>query len=512
MKKSGLCKTGILIFAFLLTLKTFGQGGMNDDRVILQGFYWESYRFGHVQQFPKVTNDIQNQPKYWYEIVKEKAPEIREGYFSLLYLPPASHAGGGAGYSPTEYFNLNNEYGDSVKHRAMLEELWKNGIEPIADIVINHRNGVNSWAKFRNPNWDTKTICSSDEAFSNCNSEVYNTKMKMRGNDEEEVGNYDRSRGRAFSYESFRDIDHTSPVVRNDIVRYLLLLKSYGYRGWRYDMVHGYHARHIAYYNKLTKPTFSVGEYDWGNQPAWRGWIWNTSVSATGTGNEWITTSSCVFDFMTLFSLEGSIGNGSKGNANYLNLYAYGNGLGLMGDNTDGLAWKNKAVTFLENHDTGWRTNEDLTNEKDHDYDSFLNNWQVEQGYAYILTHPGIPCVFWKHYFDWGTDLKDKIKALIIARKVAGVNSGSIIHTQNNAREAGVYGAMIEGINGQLYVRIGGDDNSWNPSRSNYSDYRQYAAGNGWKVWVKLNDLTKNNSYQTIPLNDPLGTIPDIKK
>ena len=25
-----------------------------------------------------------------------------------------------------------------------------------------------------------------------------------------------------------------------------------------------------------------------------------------------------------------------------------------------------------------------------------------ETGYAYILTHPGIPCIMWEHYFDHG--------------------------------------------------------------------------------------------------------------
>lgn len=33
---------------------------------------------------------------------------------------------------------------------------------------------------------------------------------------------------------------------------------------------------------------------------------------------------------------------------------------------------------------------------------------------AYILTHPGMPCVFWEHFFDWG--LKDKIAELVGSR------------------------------------------------------------------------------------------------
>lgn len=479
----------------------------NDHRVMIQGFYWESYRHGHTAQFPEIWDGHANVPQYWYEIVEGKAPELKSGRFDMIWLPPPSQAGGGAGYSPTELFNPSNMYGDSALHRAMLEALWLNGVEPLADIVINHRNGSNSWAGFKKPSWNTTSICRSDEAFTNPGSEVFGTPQHLRGNDEETII-YDNSRVVTYAYESFRDIDHTDDTVKADIIRYLFFLKSMGYRGWRYDMVHGFHAHHIAAYNAYSEPTFSVGEYDWDKQPGQRGWVWNSAIDTTKQGNERLTTASSIFDFTTHFTLESSIGRGSNNNPDYMALYAFNNGLGLMGDNTDGLAWKNRAVTFLENHDTGWRTNEDGSNQENHDFDSFENNRQVEQGYAYILTHPGIPCVYWKHYFDWGQVLQDKIKALINARKIAGVHSGSNIHTQNNARNAGVYGAMIEGTKGELYVRIGGEDVQWNPALSGYTGFTEYAYGTNWKVWVKLNDSQANSSFQQYPLNSALTGIP----
>ena len=488
------------------------KGDLNDNRVMLQGFYWESYKHGHPGKYSFIVPGVANEEKTWYEIVKEKAPEIRNGYFDLIWLPPPSEGSGGAGYGPTRLFSPNNMYGDSLQQREMLVELWNNGIEPLADIVINHRNGSLGWAKFANPSWDSKAVCKNDEAFTNSASEVYGLPEDQRGADEEYVQNYDPSRQSAYAYESFRDLDHTNPAVRKDILRYLLFLKSFGYRGWRYDMVHGYHAKHVGDYNKITKPTFSVGEYDWGRQDAQRGWIWYSATDSMLPGTERLKTASAVFDFSTHFTLENSIGSGCNNNPNYIALYGFGNGTGLMGDNTDNLPWKTRAVTFLENHDTGWRTNEDGSNEKDHEYDSFLNNWQVEQGYAYILTHPGIPCVFWKHYFDWGQELQAKIRALIIVRKVAGVNSGSDVFTQDNAREAGVYAAMVRGTLGYLYVRIGGSDDSWTPANSNYSDYMEYAAGNGWKVWVKLNNNIKNKEMQKPEPNPPLGTVPVPEK
>ncbi|KAF5763698.1 putative alpha-amylase [Helianthus annuus] len=41
------------------------------------------------------------------------------------------------------------------------------------------------------------------------------------------------------------------------------------------------------------------------------------------------------------------------------------------------------------------------------------------QGYAYILTHPGTPVIFYDHFYDFG--LRDVITRLIEARKRDGI-------------------------------------------------------------------------------------------
>lgn len=466
------CAAIFLLFAFAAGTALFGQAGFDDDRVMLQGFYWESYRHGYPAKFPTYGD------KHWYAIVQRVAGDIRDGRFNLIWMPPPSNAGEfSAGYNPKEYFRLDNSYGTFDEHRAALQALLQNGVEPVADIVINHRDGINGWADFKNPDWGVWAICGTDEAFFNVASGITNTPADQRGQCEEDASYRTE---RTYQYPDFRDIAHPDKRVRQDVERYLLQLKSLGYRGWRYDMVHGYHARWIALYNRLTQPTFSVGEYDWDKHSQQRGWIWETATSPAAAGADRLKSSSSVFDFTSQFSLK-SINSG-----NYTALYGFGNGIGLVGDATDGLPWKNRAVTFLENHDTGYRTNDDGTPQTGHQFDSFANNWQVEQAYAQILTHPGVPCVYWKHYFDWGSDLQNKIKALINARKVAGIHAGSKVDLQDNAKYSGVYAARIEGRNADLYVRIGGSDQQWQPSASGYTDYREYAQGAGWKVWVRL--------------------------
>ena len=43
-------------------------------------------------------------------------------------------------------------------------------------------------------------------------------------------------------------------------------------------------------------------------------------------------------------------------------------------------------------------------------------------------------------------------------------------------------------------------DSDWQPSTSNYKDYREYAWGEGWKVWVAIRN---NPEVQQAPRKDP---------
>ncbi len=94
-----------------------------------------------------------------------------------------------------------------------------------------------------------------------------------------------------------------------------------------------------------------------------------------------------------------------------------------------------------------------------------------------------------------------RYRSLINARKVAGIHAGSTLHLQENARVRGVYAATVDGRHGELYVRVGGSDADWQSSFSNYQDYREYAQGAGWKVWVKL---PGNPEFRQASLKDSL--------
>ena len=447
-----------------------GSAGLADGRVMLQGFTWESHRHGLLPGYGS---------RRWYGVVQERVAAIAAAGFDLIWLPPPSFAGErSAGYNPKQYFNLSNSYGDALQQRALLVALLQAGIEPVADIVINHRDGSGGWADFRNPAWGPWAICRSDEAFSRRESGLAGTPEGQRGGCEESVP---YRAGGTYNYPSFRDLNHGDPRLRADILRHLLQLRSLGYRGWRYDMVHGYGARWIACYNAATNPSFSVGEYDWGAHAEQRGWIWASSRQPALRGADHLASASSLFDFTSFFSLREAISGGRPAQ-----LSGYGHGIGLVGDSTDGLPWRSRAVTFVENHDTGYRTNEDGTPQEGHRYDSFARGPAVQQAYAQILTHPGLPTVYWKHYFEWGAQLQAQIRTLIHARKLAGVHAGSLLYPQDNATANGIYAARIDGSRGRLYVRIGGTEASWQPASSGYRDAREVARGQGWAVWLAL--------------------------
>jgi alpha-amylase len=127
-------------------------------------------------------------------------------------------------------------------------------------------------------------------------------------------------------------------------------------------------------------------------------------------------------------------------------------------------------VTFVDNHDTGPAES----------CGSGQNLWpapcgKVMEGYAYILSHPGIPTVFYPHIYNWG--LKTQISALMKARKSAGVNSTSAVAIQQATQ--GLYAAIVTGSTHQLAMKIG--PNSWSPG----TGWTLQTSGTNYAVWMK---------------------------
>ena len=388
----------------------------NDDRVLLQGFYWEA---SHDR-----TGD-------WYNYVAGLAPEMSSAGIDMIWLPPPSNAGSLEGYLPRELNNFSNNYGNLAEHQNVLNVLHNNGIEAIADIVINHRVGNTNWVDFANPTWGTWAITANDEVWSQPQYSGISTR-----------GNYDTGT----PYAAARDVDHTNTQVQNDIIAFMNNLKNLGYDGWRYDFVHGFGTQYFAQYNGATSPSFSVGENWTQDKQAIQNWI-----DATG---------SAAFDFPTYYAIKGAIRDGN---------YSY---LAYQGAPAGGIGWDPRNnVTFVENHDTP-------------DYDpnnNILNGSNVGQAYAYLLTHPGVPTIYWSHMFEWGSTVKNEIKESLRVRKAAGIHSQSAITiiTASNSQ----YVARVSGTNHDVIMKMG--YGSWgNPSNEGISGtWTLETSGNNYAIW-----------------------------
>ncbi|MFO0842217.1 MAG: alpha-amylase C-terminal beta-sheet domain-containing protein [Gemmataceae bacterium] len=389
--------------------------------VLLQGFHWDSWR----------GNCDKKNRKSWYQVIKDNAEAIRQAGFTWVWFPPVSDSLAPQGYIPRRWDVLDSAYGSEAELRAALAALAP--VRAMADVVLNHRVGVaTSGADFADPPFpDNRAAIVRD--------------------DESGVGTGNPDTGER--HPAGRDLDHTNPDVRATIKRYLGRLKEVGFAGWRYDLCKGFAGQFVGEYNDASSPALSVGEVFETDRQKVTDWI-------DSTGGK-----SSAFDFPTRYLLYDAC---TRDDYAALRSQKYGQGIpgGLIG------YWPARAVTFVDNHDTESRR------EREHqaNYDStrHFHGATVEMAYAYTLTHPGVPCVFWAHYFDWGAQARETIGRLIRARRMTGVHSESPVRI--TAAEGGLYAAVIDD---RLAVRLGGRD--WTPPGRGW---QMIASGERFAVWA----------------------------
>jgi alpha-amylase len=326
---------------------------------------------------------------------------------------------------------LDTAYGNESELRRAIAALEP--VKCMADVVLNHRVGLHTGgADFADPPFkDNRAAIVRD--------------------DESGVGTGQHDTGDR--HPAGRDLDHTNPDVRAAIKEYLHRLRSVGFLGWRYDLVKGYSGRFIREYNESTRPAFSVGEYFDTDRQRVTSWI-------DSTGGR-----SAAFDFPTRYLLyEACLKD------DYTHLRS-GNAGKIVPGGLIGF-WPKQAVTFVDNHDTEYRR------EREHqaNYDSTRHfaDTRVEMAYAYILMHPGTPCVFWSHFFDWGTPTRRAIDRLIRVRKTLGIHADSYVDIRVAAK--GVYAACIDG---KAIVKLGTRD--WSPGHG----WHIAAFGANFAVWTR---------------------------
>ncbi|CAH9078022.1 unnamed protein product [Cuscuta epithymum] len=436
--KPSLCSLSFFCVAFFLFPV------LSSSTVLFQGFTWTSI----------------NQQGGWWNWLLTKVPDLANAGVTHVWLPPASNSRDGdpQGYMPKRMYDLDtSKYGNKQELKKLIDAFHAKGIKCVADIVLNHRAGerANTDGKINlfeggtpdtKLDWGASEICGDDAVFGG-------------------TGNPDTGE----PWGDAPDIDHRSVKVQTEISDWMNWLKSeVGFEGWRFDFVKGYDFvkgfAAVKIYMDNTKPNFAVGEL-WNslspgkvpkpdyNQDAHRNelvqWVKNAGGVATA------------FDFTTKGILQAALNSTELWRLKDSN----GKPSGMIG------VLPQNAVTFIDNHDTWsqnlWPFTTANTDEENHA--------RVVQGYAYILTHPGIPSVFYDHFFDWG--LKDPISTLISIRKRNGITETSGVEIL--AADADLY---IAKINGNVIVKIGPNGDLKNLVPSNYV---LATSGKDFAVWEK---------------------------
>ena len=427
-----------LIVSTLATLSLSAQGWPAQyEGVMLQGFYWDSFS--------------QSQ---WVKLEKQ-ADELSQ-YFSLVWLPQSADCGGTSmGYDDLYWFpgHYNSSFGNETELRSLIQTFKSKGIGTIADVVINHRKNVSNWVDFPKETYNGVTyelkstdICGNDDGGA--------TKQWATQNGYT-LGNNDTGEG----WDGMRDLDHKSENVQANVKAYLkMLLNDLGYTGFRYDMVKGYSATYTKMYNEDSQPQFSVGEC-WDGTNTIKNWI-------EGTGK-----TSAAFDFQFRYTVRNAANNGD-----WRKLIQQNDGnWPLISSSYNNGAYKQWAVTFVENHDTEKRSNAAQDPLKK---DTLAAN-------AYLLAMPGTPCVFFTHWID----CKQSIKAMIDVRRFAGIqNTGNYNMLQaNNAKYAAF---SSQGSKSNLLVVVG-QTNMYTPEASwikvlEGHHFAYYLDQNANTAWVDL--------------------------
>ncbi|MCC8358844.1 alpha-amylase [Salinimicrobium sediminilitoris] len=417
----------------------------NGTGVMMQAFYWDV------------------EPRHaWWDLISEKVDDWAEAGVNRIWLPPASKGQSGGysmGYDPSDYFDLGEydqhgtvetRFGSRAELDALIAAAHSNGLEVIADIVLNHNSGGGlEYNPYRE--YDTYTLFNEEHGNA---SGLFNRDYENFYPNS--TSPYDP--GSLFYEET--NLDHNQEYVQNWLWDADYSVANYyknevGFDGWRFDYVLGFEPWVVkAWLDEVGG--FAVAELWDGNASTLINYI-----EETGSG---------VFDFATFYKLEEAFDRNED--LTYL---------------TKKMVWQtypDKAVTFTANHDT----------EKDSNENNFIAMENKIQAYAFILTHPGYPTIFYSDYEN--ENFKKEIQQLILI---------------NNTLATGDYEVLYADKDEYVMKRKGEGDNPGLILYLSRNGTKTRTVDTDWNS-AQLMDYTYNTDYTVNTNSDGIATLESSAK
>lgn len=394
------------------------------SKVMMQAFYWDVPAGGT-----------------WWNTVKSKVPSWANAGIDAIWLPPATKAQNGGysmGYDPFDYFDFGsyNQMGSTETRFGSLSEIQSlittahnNDLSVIADIVINHNSGGGSQA---NPFTGGNTWTNFQPASGKFIRSYYDFHPN------------DAHASDAGSFGGYPDLCHDKLYVQNWLYNDPNSIAKYyknvmGFDGWRFDFVKGFDPWVVKNF-KNAVGGFTVGEY------------WDANVNTL----DWWTgqAEASAFDFACYYKLRDAF---------------MGNNLSVLNDD---MLWKRnpyRAVTFVANHDT----------------DEIINNKLF--AYAYILTHEGYPCIFYRDYEEWLD--KNKMNNLIWIHNNKASGSTNILYADSDeyiARRNGNPGLIVYINNSNVWLERWIQTNWANTVIKDFTGHSNWEPVTQGDKWVKI--------------------------
>jgi len=366
--------------------------------------------------------------------VKENSKELNEIGITALWLPPACKAADGiydAGYGLYDLYDLGEfeqkgtvktKYGTKDEYLKAIDEAHENNIKVYGDVVFNHKGGA-----------DESEVVSARPVASHNRNQFVGERREIRahtvfnfpgrGNkysaykwtasdfDGVDFDDITREHG-IFKFEGkeweqdvdlengnydflmFADLDMDSPYVIDELNRWgKWYLEETKVDGFRLDAI-----KHIRFdffdewlknlRSGSEKDLFAVGEY------------WTHDVKSLEYYMDRCRNSMSLFDAPLHFNFQNA--------SNSLGLFD----MRKLIDNTYLKVNPDKAVTFVDNHDT----------QLGQSLESWVQPWFKPLAYTFILTRKeGYPCVFYGDYYGIPEmnfqGIKDKLDIILEIRK-----------------------------------------------------------------------------------------------